>query len=292
MEEEEDDSSEGERNEEEDTFFERSRPSRLPSPERLPSAPPIALASLRHAHLLHVEKPPLPVESWSGGFRVKMEEMDEDEMERLRSPEKDVDAEMERLRSPEKDVDEEMQEVPSSARRLVSYLGSFVRRSAAPELSSPARRHEEAASSSEERERIDDTISLALLRSNLRPVLPTPQKRHPLSNMTTQRPSFPPSQALTRRRSSGENSRVQDSIDAIESAESSFEDGVVPFDLLASASGSLGSGFLRKRLASETDLRGMSARKGGGGMDSPSMIPSGTRALDRQFELSKGMGRV
>ena len=277
--EEEEDSSDGERNEEEDTFFERARPSRLPSPERLPSAPPIALASARHAHLYDdpVEKPPLPVESWQGGYRVKTEELDEDAMmETLRDD----------SRTSEDRCDEEMG-IPSSARRLVSYLGSFVRRSAAPELSSPATRQYDPpsspSSSSSEPERIDDTISLALLRSNLRPVLPTPHKRHPLS----QRLSYPPAQA--RRRSSGEG-MVQDSINAIESAESSREEGVLPFDLLASASGSLGSGFLRKRVASESDLRG-SARRGCG-LDSPSMIPSGTRALDRQYELSKGKGKA
>ena len=280
-EEEEEASSEGEPNEEEDTFFERARPSRIPSPDRQPSAPPIALASSRHAHLYDdpVEKPPLPVESWQGGYRVKTEELDDDQM-------------LETLRENEEDVDVGIGENPSSsARKLFSYLGSFVRRSAAPELSSPAaRRYDDSlSSSSPEPERMDDTISLALLRSQLRPVLPTPQKRHPLSNTSTNRLSFPPAQA--RRRSSGENSLVQDSINAIESAESSREEGVLPFNLLASASGSLGSGFLRKRVASESDLRGMSARKGMS-MDSPSMIPSGTRALERQYELSRTQGKA
>lgn len=230
----------------EDTFYGQT------SKQSQPSVPVLALKSSRHAHLyeIPVEKP--RVEEWSGGFRIKTEELDDGV-----PSEADSSGEMEEVKG------------PGSASKLLSYLGSFVRRSnvavsPAPPQSSAS--PSPVVSSSLPFEPAASPPTLA------RDSLPKPSPKLPprLTEHLPPRPPAPTALLLQQTRKRLSNGSVQESIDRIEDAENSREENVLPFDLTGSASASRGSG-MRKRSAEEELRRG---KKGG-------FVPAGTRALDR-----------
>lgn len=247
-------SSSEEEDREDDTFFGQNHH----------PLPVLTLASSRHSHLYDdpVEKP--TIESWRGGFRIKTEELDEEVLDET---------------TPE--AEEQEIEEPSSARKLLAYMRTFVQRSGGPPPSSSAVDDDEAA--------IDSSSEPDPL-----PVPTHPRMAHAVSLPSSLRKSALPRIALSvpatpalpsQRRLLGE-SHVQASIEAIETTTSTFESaGITPFDLSVSASGSFGTAG-RKRVASEGDLRALASSgtpRGGWNVgESPMMIPSGTRALDRR----------
>lgn len=165
---------------------------------------------------------------------------------------------------------------PSSARKLFSYLGSLVKRS--PALSSPASSaysSPEASETSIIYESNPVPLSFSHLIPQSSPAHPSPLRkirRLPISsNNVASLPFQSSTTPILRRRSSGGNSggsggRVWDQVEKVEEAEQREEEEL------------RNSGGKRR---AQVELRREDRVYGA----SPSMIPSGTRALDRPFGL-------
>lgn len=303
VEEEEDDErsdsdSDSDRNVEDDTFFERAPTRKAVAPveeeEDGVVHPPLALASSRFAHLYDdpIEKPRLPSQSWVPGTSADNEYDDEEYEEE--EEEEDEDNSHARDSTPD-NASREPSQAPSSAAKLFSYLGSFVRRSSAAP-SSAGSPEPEMTQVNLDSSRVNPSFastSQPFPTKDL-PSPPTPPKTFPRRmdrKILPLRPSLfdqpdvvsdtssshlspdtstgsAASQLARRRRSSGEG-RVWDQIQALEDAESSREEDARVIELLQSGGA--------KRRASAGDLRRGSAVT----LASPAMVPSGTRALDR-----------
>lgn len=236
----------------EDTFFERRNVHVAPPhvEEDAPLQPPLALAGSRFAHLYEdpVAKPPLPAQSWEAPRRPEDDSVEYEDDSFDRSS----------LRSATPEEGGSRQAPPSSARKLFSYLGSFVRRPSAslgPEMHLQASLVVPTFAS---------TSQPFPSQANLRPTPARPVRPLP--------PSVVNHSTTSRRRSSGEG-KVWDQIAALEDAESSREEDAKVLQSLQSES--------VKRKASVGDLRGTGFAPRIVYGSSPAMIPSGTRALDR-----------
>lgn len=273
-----------ERDEMEDTFYERPRQFRAAPVEEEEDDgpvvhPPPALANSRFAHLYDdpIAKPPLPPQTW-GPLGAKREE----------TPEYDTSGEGSRERSGTPEQSETASQAPSSTRKIFSYLGALVRRS--PALPSPSPEPEMAEVRAPGRLLVTPSFASTFQPFPTRPHTDRPVRPLPAAVPSTSAatPGPPP----RRRRSSGEG-KVWDQINAIEDAESSREEDARVIELLQSGGGV-------KRRASQADLGGpMKPSKlaaGGTGefeYGTPvKMIPSGLRASDRPIgsRASRGAG--
>lgn len=245
----------------EDTFFERRNVHASPPQvdDETPPHPPLALAGSRFAHLYDdpVVKPPLPAQSWEAPRRP------EDD-----STEYDDSFDRSSARSSTLEEGGARQAPPSSARKLFSYLGSFVRRPSA----SPGPETGEA--------RLQASIVVPAFASTSQP-FPSQANLRPTPSRPV-RPLPPAVPSTSRRRSSGEG-KVWDQVAALEDAESSREEDAKVLRSLQSES--------VKRRASVAELRGVGLAPRIVYGTSPAMIPSGTRALDRPIgEKAKPRG--
>ncbi|GAA5902633.1 hypothetical protein JCM6882_009338 [Rhodosporidiobolus microsporus] len=331
---------------EDDTFFGTTRSNKERRARRTSVQPvylPTALANPALRHLYEAtppEKPKVPVRDYLDDETPSSAGAGGDEV-----AEEDESGEEERARNATTPENErEPSQPPSSASRLISYLGSFVRRSPAPEPSpsstcvappTPAAGSPEGSlsPSPEEPEMREVQLHASVVTPRFastskpfppvpganktlphpgdRKILPLPPTHFPHSlssgNLATPQPVASSSKVTLdgpgvsrsapqpyrrRRRSSGETGRVWEVVNAIEEAESSREEEEARIIELLQSGGA-------KRRAAAGDLRqreeGTSGKGKGKAKEvewrgfveveadlSRTMIPAGTRALDRR----------
>ncbi|KAK4701441.1 hypothetical protein P7C70_g4791, partial [Phenoliferia sp. Uapishka_3] len=284
-----DEDSGSERDEMEDTFYQRPRNAQPASDEQEEETqaeasddsecyvvhPPPALANARFAHLYDdpIAKPPLPANHWNPAL-VKREPSEEYEA----SGEDFNTSQLDRSASATPEASETTSQAPSSARKMLNFIGGFIRRSVSPAAPSPSPEPEPGPDMTQIQRPGTRFLATPTFASTSRPFPPRPHATdrsiRPLPSTST--PGGPtPGTTRSRRRSSGEG-KVWDKINALEDAESSREEDARIVEMLQSGV---------KRNASQADLS----------MDSQAgkrserfvvygtpvrMIPSGTRSGD------------
>ncbi|SCZ88432.1 BZ3500_MvSof-1268-A1-R1_Chr2-1g04407 [Microbotryum saponariae] len=250
--------------------------------EELPIVPPLALASSRFAYLYDdapIEKPKLPSQSW--GLT------DESEREGTPAP---------------REVDQAEQECPpSTARKLMRYLGSFVRRSpSAPAQQDDSGRADESYTTSSSGSPGPEMAERRVWSEDVQPLrftdmsIPRETVTDSGRKIVPLRPSLfdPPAAYVEKEMTLGRRRSVTELIDALEEQENSREEEsrvieemvrkrkAPPGDLRAKTTSSIavayhasGSAPLQRDKTTTTPSTVY--------MSSPRMIPSGTRATDR-----------